>query len=356
MRIVHTADFHLGSVQYNLRAREYDMYKAAEHVFGRAKQLKADLIILSGDTFDAIKPPANAVEFLQALITQTGIEVIGIDGNHDSADNNWLRVCGITPLRNGSVIERNGIRIGGLNSVRPSLFYPAINEMAESMKLDIFVMHQAVQELANAPFAEISAIDMLPAMKQMCVRYVAMGDIHDANERLISGVEFVYPGSTEMTKRDEKRNKKFYVVDITPEDLKLTEEPVITRPVVDVMVRTQDDIDNLLVELDKIPNAMVLITYDSAVRELGPRLKELMNGREVLYTITSTAVGKKSVNALKTEQTFDRKGAFARQIDAIRVYFEEASDEFRIVKQLLAAPGDVDTVVREYAKGRGVKL
>jgi len=351
VRIIHTADFHLGMTQYHLKAREDDFYSAATYVFTRAKALAADLIVLAGDVFDAIKPPARAVRFLSDLVRVTGIEVAGVDGNHDSADNDWLKVCGITPVHK-TVIERQGIRITGLNSMRPAVFYHELEQLTQPA--DIIVLHQAVAELANAPFADLSAMEMIAKLKQLGIRYVALGDIHDSKEMQIGGIEFVYPGSTEMTAVNEQRDKLFYLLVIEPDKpMRLTAEPIPVRPVLELEVRTQQDLDNLLVACDRQRTALVLARYDSTIGDLESKLSEILRSRDILFITRPIAVEQQLIGQLNKEQR-ERTGLLARQEEAVKAYFEQTSDAYQLTCRLLQTPANVDGIVREYTASRGL--
>ena len=357
MRIAHCADLHLGKTQYNLKEREDDYYKAAAYVFKRAKDLNADLIILAGDIFDALKPPAKAVRYLQGLINATGIEVVGVAGNHDCAGDDWLRVCGITELH-GRIVERKGVRITGLNSLRPAVFYHELEQLKEPA--DIIVLHQAVAELANAPFAELSIVEMLPRLKNLGVKYVALGDIHDSKHMTVGGIDFAYCGSTEMTATDEAREKQFWVLDVKPADgvldemtVKMTAEPIPVRPVLEIDVRTQADLDALLVTVSKAPTSLVLAHYDSTIRDMESKLSDILRSREVLFITRPLVVEQKLIGQLNQEQR-DRSGLLARQEDAVRAYFEPETDAYQLTCKILQAPENMDDIVKTYMKERGL--
>lgn len=89
MRIVHTADWHLGQTFY-----EHD--RRAEHIvfiewlLEQIKDKGVDLLLLSGDIFDSPNPSADAqhlfYDFLHKATTQNpNLQIIAIAGNHDSA-------------------------------------------------------------------------------------------------------------------------------------------------------------------------------------------------------------------------------------------------------------------------------
>lgn len=90
MRILHTADWHLG-------ARLIERDRLAEHaafvdwLIDTLRSEKIDALLLSGDVFDAANPPQDAValyfDFLKRLADLKTVKAIITGGNHDSASH-----------------------------------------------------------------------------------------------------------------------------------------------------------------------------------------------------------------------------------------------------------------------------
>lgn len=90
MRILHTADWHLG-------ARLIERDRLAEHaafvdwLIDTLCSEKIDALLLSGDVFDAANPPQDAValyfDFLKRLADLKTVKAIITGGNHDSASH-----------------------------------------------------------------------------------------------------------------------------------------------------------------------------------------------------------------------------------------------------------------------------
>jgi len=89
MKIIHTADWHLGQTFY-----EYDRKK--EHLFflkwlkAQVKTLSVDALLIAGDIFDSQNPAAESqkifYKFLREITTETPhLQIVIIAGNHDSA-------------------------------------------------------------------------------------------------------------------------------------------------------------------------------------------------------------------------------------------------------------------------------
>jgi len=88
MRILHTADLHIGKTVNNFLMLE-DQKHVLEQMVDMVKQQKADVFIIAGDVYDRSIPSAEAVEvfhdFIQKL-HETGVEIFCISGNHDSPE------------------------------------------------------------------------------------------------------------------------------------------------------------------------------------------------------------------------------------------------------------------------------
>ncbi|WP_068940060.1 metallophosphoesterase family protein [Chryseobacterium timonianum] len=103
MKILHTADWHLGK-KLDRFSRLEEQVSVMEEIIMIADEEQADLIIVAGDLFDNFNPAVEAVElFYKTLkrLSQNGKRpVIAISGNHDSpnlinAPDPLARECGI---------------------------------------------------------------------------------------------------------------------------------------------------------------------------------------------------------------------------------------------------------------------
>lgn len=103
MKILHTADWHLGK-RLDYISRLEEQKEVLEEICQIADQQHVDLVIVAGDLFDAFNPSVEATELLyQTLkkLTNNGKRpVIAIAGNHDSPDridapDPLAKACGI---------------------------------------------------------------------------------------------------------------------------------------------------------------------------------------------------------------------------------------------------------------------
>ena len=85
-RILHTADWHLGK-QLMDQERHADHQRFLEHFLTAVQDHAVDAIIISGDVFDGVNPPAKSEELYYTMLARLhslGIAAVIVSGNHDS--------------------------------------------------------------------------------------------------------------------------------------------------------------------------------------------------------------------------------------------------------------------------------
>jgi exonuclease SbcD len=89
LRIFHTADWHLGQTFHDYdRAYEHQCF--LDWLVARLGERKPDVLLVAGDVFDSINPPASAqrqyYRFLQAALgAHPKLQIVITAGNHDAA-------------------------------------------------------------------------------------------------------------------------------------------------------------------------------------------------------------------------------------------------------------------------------
>ena len=88
MRILHTADWHLGRLFYNEHLTTDQAHVLEHQFFSVLKDENIDLVVLSGDVFDRSVPPIEAIELWDSVLHRLAftekIPMVVISGNHDS--------------------------------------------------------------------------------------------------------------------------------------------------------------------------------------------------------------------------------------------------------------------------------
>lgn len=112
MRILHTGDWHLGRTLEG-RSRLAEQEAFIDELVRMAGDQQADLILMAGDVYDSVNPPAAAEQLFYdaaARLTDGGRPLVVIAGNHDQPE----RVASVTPL-----VNKRGISLVGLPTADP---------------------------------------------------------------------------------------------------------------------------------------------------------------------------------------------------------------------------------------------
>ncbi|MDN3607917.1 metallophosphoesterase family protein [Kaistella yonginensis] len=103
MKILHTADWHLGK-RLDRFSRLDEQVLVLDEIVQIAEQQKVDVILVAGDLFDNFNPSVEAIELFYKTLKRLSLNgkrpVIAISGNHDSpslidAPDPLARECGI---------------------------------------------------------------------------------------------------------------------------------------------------------------------------------------------------------------------------------------------------------------------
>jgi exonuclease SbcD len=89
MKLLHTSDLHIGRLLYG-QSLEADHEVILNQILETMNEQKPDAVILAGDIYDRVSPPASAVKqfnnFIRRFRDQSEAALILIAGNHDSGD------------------------------------------------------------------------------------------------------------------------------------------------------------------------------------------------------------------------------------------------------------------------------
>lgn len=89
MRILHTADLHLGRMLYGRSLLDDQRYFIEQVLLPAVKRERTDLVVIAGDIFDRQVAPGDAIALFDRLVTMltqdAKVPVVACAGNHDSA-------------------------------------------------------------------------------------------------------------------------------------------------------------------------------------------------------------------------------------------------------------------------------
>jgi DNA repair exonuclease SbcCD nuclease subunit len=355
MRFLHTADWHYGFRQYGIEERETDFYDAGAQVMRIARAENVDAVVVAGDLLHAVKPPGRAVETARKQALSAHCPVYGIDGNHDGCGGAWLRVCGIEDI-GGRTVNIAGVEVHGVPYMRPNTLLEYLEQASKSVRAQVMVMHQAVAELSNFPGCELSALDLIPFLLRMGVRYVALGDIHRPMLTSIGGITWAYPGSIEATAYDEGE-KMVRIVDIDGSGgVSTMEYPLAGRARCVIELDADSDAETVLRNLtaSDAPGTLVHVRYESEAGAVSVSVSQAL--RQAGYLVDPQRVVRDRTGEIVrvlAADTFDRGGAMEQLRGAIDAFFEAGTDQHQLVSECLVDPSGVDGIVDRYLASKG---
>jgi DNA repair exonuclease SbcCD nuclease subunit len=238
IRILHTADTHLGYRQYHSEVRRQDFFKAFETVIQDAVDMQVDAVVHAGDLFDSRNPTLEDLLETMTILSRlkiANIPFFGIVGNHESKQNTqWLDLfeeMGLA-IRLGKKPQLVGdVAIYGIDSVPKSkipLYDYSGFEIPESLPENcrkLLVMHQIVQPFPYADWDCAEVVENMPFE----VDAILLGDYHEYEKLKVGETWVTYSGSTERNSASEKEPRSYSIITLSGEGLEISKRTIPTR-------------------------------------------------------------------------------------------------------------------------------
>lgn len=306
MKILHTADWHLGQVFYQYdRTNEHQLF--LDWLLDILQEEDVDVLLVCGDVFDVSNPSAAAVRmfysFLQkSMQTLPDLQVIITSGNHDSAarleaprpllESTNIHICGIVPRKEDGAIDYEKLviplqnkkgEIGGWCMAIPFLRlgdYPAPDESSNSYAEGVCALYNEVYAAALRRKEEehyilatghlhatqisvydaetndraiMGGVDCIPTSAfhdEIC--YTALGHIHKA--QIVGGRENVRYAGSPLPLSFSERNYKHQVVLLEMEKNAVSAMRHLSIPVTVPLVRMPKTAGSLVDVLSELLN------------------------------------------------------------------------------------------------------
>lgn len=358
-RIAIVSDVHLGTRQYGLKERYEDFLTAFEW-FGKNVPVGVDTVVIGGDLFDSPRPDAQSVRVAKKVvegIKARGINVLGIDGNHDLAGGGWLDVIGAEALEDGIPVRKDGVYITGINYRNGRDLVEEIQRMVdEGVQTDILVMHFALAEMNGGGSADTGVRELSPMLDKLGVKAVLMGHVHIPDSRKWNGVLYVNPGATEMKSSNEPQDKFFYVLDTSTWEA--TQIPVETRRVVGVEIPNEEAVlefrKMLEDEAKRVMDGTLTkrpfyqIIADDSIEDGFKRIAAIVHD-----TCAIARIVMRSSRARDVAPVVDRKESVATLESAIEARFPKDSDEAKLISSMLHSPdpSSIHLICQKFMEG-----
>lgn len=265
MRIIHTADWHLGQTFYGFeRTSEHKVF--LDWMAKILKERKTDLLLIAGDVFDSPNPSAEAQRMLYGFLTKAttenpSLQVIITAGNHDSAarleaPNPLLKsfnihVSGVVHYNNGEIdyermiipvsdetcclavpyLRHNDLPVADSYSEGVAKLYGHLYEIARREYTIILAMGHLQASGAevtvgdNTEHAIIGGMDGIdPTFTNNNIAYFALGHLHK-EQKVAHKANVRYSGSPLPMSFAERDNRQS-VTEITVENENTTVERI----------------------------------------------------------------------------------------------------------------------------------
>lgn len=295
MRILHTADWHLGKIVNEFSMldlqREY-----LEKLVQKSKELEIDLLIMAGDLYDRAIPPKEAVSLANKIFTKLTLEleipVLVIAGNHDSNERleygsallsaSKLYIEGTTKEKIKKIEIENThfymIPYADHRNIRQLYKDERIKTPEDALKrqlksiegdwdsnaVNILLYHGFIINMKSSEELEesdserplsIGTVDFVPHELVSAFDYVALGHLHKAQKVATDRIR--YSGSPlKYSKSEANHRKQNLLIDISKDHFELSsiEIPVskdlrVIRGYFDDVIKSQSN-DYLFFELE----------------------------------------------------------------------------------------------------------
>lgn len=288
MRILHTADWHLGKI-----VNEFSMLdlqaEYLEKLVEKVQEHDVDALIMAGDLYDRSLPPKEAIALATKIFTkltqEVGIPVLVIAGNHDSNERieyvsellsaSQLYIEGTTKTSVRKVtlgeVDFHLIPYDDYRNIRGVLEQPDITSPEEALaaqielieedwnpeQVNILLYHGFVIKDLNAEKPEesdserplsVGTIEYVPSSMVEVFDYVALGHLHKTQK--VSHNKIRYSGSPlKYSKSEATHFKQDLLIDITkdslqvdPIEIKVSKDLRVIQGAFDeIMTDTSDD-------------------------------------------------------------------------------------------------------------------
>lgn len=357
MRLLHTADWHLGRLFHNLSLLD-DQRHVLDQLIDIIGREAVDAVLIAGDIYDRSVPPATAValldEVLTALCSERNLPVVMISGNHDSAQRlgfgaRHLRQAGLHILSDLTDIERPvtlsaqgvevdvfGIPYADPEYVRSQLevdvrdfdsahryLIERINAQRHPTRPTVLMSHCFVDG-GSASDSErpltLGGAESVAWEPMQSFDYVALGHLHGPQYR--GGEHIRYSGSLlKYSFSEASQRKGVTLVDIDEQGVRHIEHRPLT-PRLDVRV-LEGELDSLIAQGLGDPNAddylLVRLTDRHAILDPMGKLREVYPN--VLH------LEKPGMLESRGRQQLDRERLRFSALDMFSDFFTQTSGE-----------------------------
>ncbi|MCL4366798.1 exonuclease SbcCD subunit D [Patescibacteria group bacterium] len=302
MKIVHTADIHIGMTNYSkldpetgLESRLLDFFQTFDFIIEQAIKEQVDAFIFAGDAYKTRDPsPTQQRGFGERIrkIVKAGIPVVMVVGNHDTPNAegkaNTLDIYSALEMEKVYVSRRPEFlqiptKAGILQVITAPWLHrhdfkslgdllPAMYQQINPDTPAILVGHLEVEGAAFGSEKGLAIINdvtiPLSLLTDRRLSYVALGHIHK-HQVLNKEPLVIYPGSPDRIDfGEEKEEKGFILADLRPAQASFIFIPTPVRKFLTIRVKLQENDPNptqtvlQAIKEEQIKDAVVRLSID----------------------------------------------------------------------------------------------
>lgn len=274
MKIIHTADWHIGKI-----VNEFSMLEDQAYFFDQlveqVKELNADVLIMAGDLYDRAIPPRDAVTLANSILTrlvqETEIPILAIAGNHDSnerleygaellaASNLYIEGLAKETVRKVSIQDTDFYLMPFADHIQVRNLFPerdikhledatrvqleSVVEEMDSNRLNVLIMHgyiiagnqvESVESSDSERPLSIGTAEYVSSDLFSAFDYVALGHLHKAQK--VGTNRIRYSGSPLKYSKSETKHKKQVSLVTLEKDKEVAITPLHFKPLRDMRV------------------------------------------------------------------------------------------------------------------------
>lgn len=246
IKIIHTADTHIGYRQYHSDVRRQDFLQAFSTVIDDAIKMKVDAVVHAGDLFDSRTPSLEDILDTMKLFSRlkvADIPLLAIVGNHESKQSTqWLDLfesMGLA-IRLGTIpYMLEDVAFFGIDSVPRSkipLFDFSVFEEPLDSSYNVLVMHQLMNPITIGEWDCASVIGSMP----FHVDVMLLGDYHKYEKITVGDTWVTYCGSTERNSLAEKEDRSYNIITVSEKGIDISRRTIRTREFLRIPVTIRD--------------------------------------------------------------------------------------------------------------------
>ena len=364
IKILASADTHLGYRQYGLIKRKQDMLTAFTQLVETAVRENYDAITISGDLLDSTRPSPDVFQFLlqtDQQLREKKIPCLVSVGNHDYCSPHWIELLGSKSEYGFQLLNNTSFQVKGINVYGQTFTNKKDFDRGARVPEDIhlLLMHQAFQEFAHFPGEKMfTATDL----SHLHAAAVVVGDIHVHKDFPVAThhgttLRVFSPGSTEFMSSSEEGVRAAYKLVFNEQGAleEFDNEFIKSRLVLRFNLESEDDFESCVRDLKECESdePLVFLQFRTDIPSVMSRLRTLLNLDK--YIIRPLPVSPDAA-VLKEADKAEGKPRDMTFADIIMITLENRDHLHQIATRLMDKNVDVQEALDEFIVAREKEL